>query len=67
VSGRRGISLRNYHITNEEEKPQTESSVLSMKFKVRKHHVHHGKMHVRCNAAIMNIYQESKKKEEEFT
>lgn len=38
-----------------------------MKFKVRKHHVHHGKMHVRCNAAIMNIYQESKKKEEEFT
>ena len=45
--GRRWAHLRRYTITNEESVPQTESAVLSLQFRVRKHHVHQGRIHVR--------------------
>ena len=46
-SGRRWAQLRRYTISNEESVPQTESAVLSLQFRVRKHHVHQGRIHVR--------------------
>ena len=49
--------MRNYVITNEQERPQTESAVLSMRFRVRKHHVHLGRIHVMCRASILDVYQ----------
>ena len=44
---RRWAQLRRYTISNEESVPQTESAVLSLQFRVRKHHVHQGRIHVR--------------------
>ena len=47
TNGRRWAQLRRYTISNEESVPQTESAVLSLQFRVRKHHVHQGRIHVR--------------------
>eukprot|EP00095_Tigriopus_kingsejongensis_P001102 maker-scaffold497_size155254-snap-gene-0.10 protein:Tk01102 transcript:maker-scaffold497_size155254-snap-gene-0.10-mRNA-1 annotation:"PREDICTED: uncharacterized protein LOC102680362 isoform X2" len=63
VSGRRAISLRQFLITNEEDKPQTESSILSMQFHIRKHHVRQGRILIRCEATILNAYRGEKTKE----
>ena len=41
------IQLEETIITNENDKPEKETSVLSMKFKVRKHHVDKGKMRIK--------------------
>lgn len=50
-------------IINEEREPQLESSILSMHFKVRKHHVRDSRIEVRCEATILNIYQRSRLEE----
>ncbi|TRY78720.1 hypothetical protein TCAL_13275 [Tigriopus californicus] len=63
VSHRRGISLRQFLIVNEEDTPQTESSILSMKFHVRKNHVRQGRILIRCEATILNAYRGDKTKE----
>ncbi len=34
-------------IVDEEDKPQTVSSILSMHFKIRRHHIKNGKMTIR--------------------
>ena len=43
----RKISLQRYLIVNEEDNPQTESSILSMTFKVRKQLVREAKIQIR--------------------
>ena len=58
VSNKSGWAhLRRYTITNEGSQWQTESAVLCMQFRIQKHHVHQGRINVRCRAFIMQIYQ----------
>ena len=38
-------------ICDEEQRPQTESAVLSMRFKIRRHHVQHGVIKVKYGKA----------------
>ena len=52
-----------FFTVNADNDPQRESSILSMNFKVRKHHVHEGRIGVRCEASILNIYQRGRDKE----
>ena len=52
-----------FFTVNADNDPQRESSILSMNFKVRKHHVHEGRVGVRCEASILNIYQRGRDKE----
>ncbi|CAB4059491.1 unnamed protein product [Lepeophtheirus salmonis] len=48
IKGRRShISLRKYVITNEKDRPKTETSILSMELKVKRHHVVNSRIHVR--------------------
>ena len=56
IRGQGWAELRSYVITNEQESPQTESAVLSMRFRVRKHHVHLGRIHVRYDCASVNTH-----------
>ena len=41
------LELNNYLIVDEADRNQLESAVLSMEFKVKKHHVHNGRIHVK--------------------
>ena len=50
-------------IVNAGNDPQRESSILSMNFKVRKHHMRDGRISVRCEASILNIYRRSREEE----
>ena len=59
----RKVDLTPALIVNADNDPQRESSILSMNFKVRKHHVHEGRVGVRCEASILNIYQRGRDKE----
>ena len=54
------MNLKKYLIVNEEKNPQTESSILSMVFRVKRHHVKEGVMTVTCLASIMSIYNRSR-------
>ena len=57
---RQRIHLKDYLVVNEERNPQTESAILSMKFKVRRHFVKDGMMRVTCVASIMGAYQRNR-------
>ena len=47
-------------IVNEESDPKRESSILSLHFRIRKHHVKDARIEVRCKASILNVYNRSK-------
>ena len=45
---------------------QSESSILELNFKIKKHHVRRGGIEIRCEASIMNGYHSKSKLEEIF-
>ena len=56
----RRVNLSSSLITNEEQDPKRESSILSIKFKVRKYLVQNARIDIRCEASIFNTYHRSK-------
>ena len=46
------VDVEQSHIVNEGQNPQLESSILSLNFKIRKHHVHNSRIMVKCLATI---------------
>ena len=60
------VSLRRSLIVNEERDYQSESSILELNFKIKKHHVRRGGIEIRCEASIMNGYHSKSKLEEIF-
>lgn len=68
INGRNAATMRKVELTpalivNAGNDPQRESSILSMNFKVRKHHMRDGRISVRCEASILNIYRRSREEE----
>ncbi len=62
-SGRRSYNLHQYLIVNEQEDPQTESSILSMEFVIKRHHVHNGRINIRWPLRnISNLYYTSERR-----
>ena len=59
----RKVQLVNSLITNEEVEPHRESSLLSMHFKIRKHHVRDGRIQISCEASMLNVWKRSKLEE----
>ena len=57
------VETRPALLINADNDPQRESSILSMKFKVRKHHVRNGRIDIRCEAAILQSYKRSRDEE----
>jgi len=66
ASEMRKVSLRRSLIVNEERDYQSESSILELNFKIKKHHVRRGGIEIRCEASIMNGYHSKSKLEEIF-
>ena len=64
--GRR-VELHQSKIVNEERDFKSESSILELKFRVKKHHVRNGaSIEVRCEASILNGYHRKSKLAEIF-
>ena len=56
----RKIKLDSALITNEENQRNRESSLLSMQFKIRRHHVKNARIDIRCEAKIFNMFSRTK-------
>ena len=56
----RKIKLNSALITNEENRRNRESSLLSMEFKIRRHHVKNARIDVRCEAKIFNMFSRTR-------
>lgn len=59
----RKIKLNSALITNEENERNRESSLLSMQFKIRRHHVKNARIEIRCEAKIFNMFSRTRDKE----
>jgi len=63
----RNFELRQSLIVNEERDYKSESSILELNFRVKKHHVRNGaSIEIRCEASIMNGYHRKSKLAEIF-
>lgn len=65
ASEMRRVHVSSSLITNEDHDRHVdrESSILSLNFKVKKHHVRDARIEIRCDATIFNIYNRSKLEE----